>query len=95
MGSIGPKEVSEQLRKTQVLSVLNLARIYFGAEGLELFEEGIRGNSLLSALNLGNNAIGNKPIEKLTKTIMRSLDLSFNKISNDNYKFKSLILSGQ
>ena len=81
MCSIGPKEVSELLRVTLALSVLNLASIYLGAEGLELFNEGIEGNSFFSALNPYNNDIGHKPIEKFAKSLLRNLNLSSNKIS--------------
>ena len=39
--SIGPKEVSEQSRITQVLSVLNLVSIYFGLKDWSYFRKGL------------------------------------------------------
>lgn len=96
--TIGSKALSNLIKNSQVLTCLNLSSTCIGPEGLDYLVDGLSENISLSSLNLCNNSLGHKSIEKLAKVLtntdIRNLDLSFNKILNEGCEYLSLMLSG-
>lgn len=95
---LGAQAVGRVLKNPSVLSVLNLAGTGIGPEGLEYIIQGLQENLTLSSLNLSNNMLGGKIIEKLAVAItysdLRELNLGMNKISNEGCEYIALMLSG-
>ena len=98
LSSIGAEAVGNLLRSSPVLSVLNLAGTCIGPDGINFIVDGLEGNHYLGSLDLSNNALGCKSIEKLARVLVRtdvrSLNLACNKIGNDACEALGLMMSG-
>ena len=98
LGPIGAEAVGICLRNSLVLSVLNLAGTCIGPDGISFIVHGLEGNQSLSSLDLSNNGLGYKSIEKLAKVLVRTdvrdLNLAYNKIGNDACEALGLMMSG-
>ena len=95
---LGSQAVGRLLTTSPVLSILNIAGTGIGPDGIEYIITGLNNNHILSSLNLSNNNLGWKCIEKLAYTIvgtdLKELSLASNKLENEGCESLSLMLSG-
>jgi Leucine Rich repeat len=95
---LGSQSVSAFIKTSPVLAFLNLAGTGTGPEGLEYIIKGLKDNLILLSLNLSNNNLGSKIIEKLSvalaTTNLKELILDSNKIGNEGVEYLSTLMSG-
>lgn len=95
---LGANAIGNMLKNPSVLSILNIAGTCIGPEGVDVIIQGLEGNKILNSLDLSNNMLGGKSIEKLAVAItnceLKELNISINKIGNEGCEFVALMICG-
>lgn len=94
----GAQACGKMLKSFSVLTILNLAGTGIQYDGIEAIVCGLQGNEILFSLDLSNNMLGSKSIEKLATAVVESqlkiLNLAFNSIGNEGCEHVAYMLSG-
>ena len=98
LGIQGARAIGKVLQSKSILAFLHLAGTGLGPEGLEYLLEGLKNNLTITSLNLANNLLGGKCIEKLAVVLvgteLKELNLAVNKIGNEGCEYISIMVSG-
>ena len=93
----GGESLSKLLSVNRILAFLNISGTSLGPEGLSFLLNGLENNESLISLNLSNNCLGSRIIEKLSQVLfstnIKELLIASNKIGNEGCKYLGLMLS--
>lgn len=97
MSTNGAAALSKAVKNNKILQFLNISGTSLG-EGIELLAAGLENNHSLVSMDLSNNSIQGRHIEKLSKvlvsTSLKDLNLASNKIADEGCEYLANMMIG-